>query len=178
MGTALAAVTLLLVASNGGAAARPLRALVLPVDEDFLPADEDPGVRERALLEGFARAQGRTLELVPVERIADLEPALAAQRGDLIGVGLVVTKARAQRLAFTRPVRAVDEVLVGRRGAKDAPRRLAALAGRTVAAPEGSSYAETLGRWARRRRGWWWTWCRTWRAPTRWRGRWRTGNGR
>lgn len=145
MGSLLTAVTLLCVAADGGVAApRPLRALVLPVDEDILPGDEDPAVHERALLEDFARAQGRPLELVPVERIADLEPALAEKRGDLIGVGLVVTKARSERLAFTRPVRAVDEWLVGRRGAKDAPRSPAALAGRTVAVPVGSSYAETV----------------------------------
>lgn len=138
---ALVAVTLL--AADGGVPPAKLRVLVRQADE-FLPPQADPVARELELLGAFAAQNGYSLERVPVERYAELIPALLDGRGDVIAAGLTVTKERQRDVAFTRPTRSVDELLVGQKGAKGLPKKPADLAGRRVAVPKGSAFVETI----------------------------------
>ncbi|MDP1822255.1 MAG: transporter substrate-binding domain-containing protein [Archangium sp.] len=122
----------------------PLKVLVRAGNDDFLPPQADPARFELQVLEAFAKAQGRAVELVPIDSFAELIPSLLAGRGDVIAAGLTITDTRKKQVTFTRPTQAVDEVLVGRRGAVNPPKTVKDLAGRTVVVPKGSSFVETL----------------------------------
>ena len=124
--------------------AAPLKVLVRAGNDDFLPPQADPARFELEVLDAFARAQGRPLEVVPVDSFAELIPSLLAGKGDVIAAGLTITEARKKRVAFTRPTQAVDEVLVARKGAANPPKSVKDLAGRTVVVPKGSAFIETL----------------------------------
>jgi membrane-bound lytic murein transglycosylase F len=126
------------------AASPPLRVLVRAETDDFLPPQTNPVHRELALLEDFARAEGRRFEVVPVSRFADLIPALLEKKGDVIAAGLTVTSERKKLVAFARPLLSVDELLVGKVGATGLPKNAEQLAGKTVHVPKGSSFVETL----------------------------------
>lgn len=124
--------------------AAPLKVLVRAGNDDFLPPQADPARFELQLLESFAKAQGRAVELVPIDSFAELIPSLLAGKGDVIAAGLTITEARKKVVSFTRPTQAVDEVLVARKGATNPPKSVKDLAGRTVVVPKGSSFLETL----------------------------------
>jgi membrane-bound lytic murein transglycosylase F len=126
------------------AAAPPLRVLVRAETDDFLPPQANPVHRELELLEAFAKAEGRALELVPVSAFAELIPGLLGGKGDVIAAGLTVTAERRKQVAFTRPTRAVDELLVAKAGAAGLPKSVEQLAGKTVHVPKGSAFIETL----------------------------------
>jgi membrane-bound lytic murein transglycosylase F len=76
--------------------------------------------------------------------VAELEEALLKKQGDVIAGVVAVTKARQARMAFTRDHATVDEIVVGRRGAPGLPKSEAELAGKVIAVPRGSSWAEAL----------------------------------
>ena len=99
-----------------------LRILVVG-DEDDPPIQHNgtPAALDRDLAEDFARRQGLKLEIVWVERRHDVLDELLAGRGDVAATGLTVTPERAARVTFTDPIAIVDEVLIGRKGAKSAP---------------------------------------------------------
>ena len=119
-----------------------LRVLVVG-DEDDPPISRDgtPAALDRELAEDFARRQGLKVEIVWVERRHDVLDELLAGRGDVAATGLTVTAERAARVTFTDPIAIVDEVLIGRKGAKKPPRAPADLAKRTVSIPTGSVFA-------------------------------------
>jgi membrane-bound lytic murein transglycosylase F len=122
----------------------PLKVLVLSGNDDFLPPQADPTRFELQVLEAFATSQGRPMELVPIDAITELIPSLLEGKGDVIAAGLTITDARKKLVTFTRPTQAVDEMLVGKKGAPNAPKTVKDLAGRTVVVPKGSSFLETL----------------------------------
>lgn len=124
--------------------AAPLKVLVRAGNDDFLPPQADPARLELERLEAFALVEGRSIETVPVESFADLIPALLAGKGDVIAAGLTVTEERKKLVHFTRPTLAVDELVVGRRGAPKLPRSVKELAGRTVVVPKATSFLESL----------------------------------
>ena len=124
--------------------AAPLKVLVRAGNDDLLPPQADPARFELELLEAFAKAQGRPLELVPIDSFAELIPSLLAGKGDVIAAGLTITEARKKLVTFTRPTQSVDELLVARKGAANAPKTVKELSGRTVVVPKGSSFSETL----------------------------------
>lgn len=126
--------------------APPLRVIVRQDVDDFLPPQANPVHRELDLLTAFAESEKRTLELVPVASFSDLIPALLANKGDVIAAGLTVTDERKKQLTFTRPTLSVDELLVAKSGAPNAPKTPEQLKGRTIVIPKGSSYVETLGK--------------------------------
>jgi membrane-bound lytic murein transglycosylase MltF len=73
-------------------------------------------------------------------------------RGDIAAANLTITPARRQKADFSRPYLVdVDEVVVTNRNVA-APASLAALEGKRVLVPAGSSYAEHLGRLAEAQR--------------------------
>jgi membrane-bound lytic murein transglycosylase F len=128
-----------------------LRVLLDGAEEGFLPRQGMPREQDRLMLERFARRHGLKAEFLVVERFDRLLPLLLEGRGDLIAASLTVTKEREKQLAFTRPVAVVSEVVVGRRGAPDLPKRPEDLAGRTVHVRESSAFAETLRALAEKR---------------------------
>ena len=120
-----------------------LRVLVLGPSSTELPRGT-PGFTEAELVQDFAERQRLRVLEIPVGRVDQLIPALLAGKGDLIAVGLTVSSADAQRVAFTQPLRVVDEIVVGKKGARGLPARPADLAGRQVAALAGSAALEAL----------------------------------
>jgi len=124
-----------------------LRVLVVG-DEDEPPIQRDgtPAALDRDLAEDFARRPGLKLEIVWIERRHDVIGELLGGRGDVAATGLTVTPERAARVSFTDPISIVDEVLVGRKGMKNAPRAPADLAKRTVSIPTGSVFEASLAK--------------------------------
>lgn len=81
-------------------------------------------------------------EIIPVSD-GELIPMLVAGRGDLIAARLTRTPERETSVAFSRPYRTVDEVVVQRRGGP-AIERLADLSGLSIAVRRSSSYYDSL----------------------------------
>jgi len=127
-------------------AAPPLRILTLrqPEGPDFLPRSGLPESAELELAEQFAASEGRPAEVVFVDALADLIPALLQGRGDLIAANFTVTPERKNRVVFTTPVTFVREVVVGRRG--ETFENAHGLGGRSVVVRAGSSFERTLER--------------------------------
>lgn len=123
-----------------------LRVLVQRGEEDFLPRRGTPALRDVETAEAFARSLGVSAVFVVIEAYDELIPALLEGRGDLIAAQLTVTPGRREQIAFSRSTFGVAEILVGRRGAKDSPKTVEELAGRTVHVRKSSSYAETLAK--------------------------------
>ena len=121
-----------------------LRVLIDGTEEDSLPREGMPRAQNRALLERFAQKHGMSVEFLAVQHFDQLIPQLREGRGDLIAADLTVTPERAKEVAFTRPLARVSEVVVGRRGAQDLPRRPEELAGRTVHVRGSSTFAASL----------------------------------
>jgi membrane-bound lytic murein transglycosylase F len=120
-----------------------LRALVVAESSGELPRSF-PGFTDATLVREFAERQGLKLQEIPVGRTDQLLPALLAGKGDLVAVGLAVTKSDTSRVAFTQPLRVVDEVVVGKTGSPGLPRRADELAGRKVSVLPGSAAEEAL----------------------------------
>jgi membrane-bound lytic murein transglycosylase F len=111
----------------------------------YLPREGWPVDEQHRAAERFARSQGLEPELVPVEGLAQMIPALLAGRGDIIAANLTVTDRRRERMAFSLPLTNVrQQVLVSStrddiRGGRD-------LAGRRVMVDPGSVFWERLAR--------------------------------
>lgn len=121
-----------------------LRVLVFGSEEEFLPRAGSPKARDRELLAEFADRAGLRLELVVEDDFDRLFPRLLEGEVDVVAHGLTVTPERKQVVAFTRPVATVRQLVVGKKGAKGNPRRVAELSGRTVTVHLRSAYAQTL----------------------------------
>ncbi|MGD8956354.1 MAG: transporter substrate-binding domain-containing protein [Chromatiaceae bacterium] len=79
----------------------------------YLPREGWPVDEQHRAAERFARSQGLQPELVPVEGLAQMIPALLAGRGDIIAANLTVTETRRERIAFSLPLTHVrQQVLV------------------------------------------------------------------
>ncbi len=121
-----------------------LRVLIESDAEDFLPRHGASNARDRRLAEEFAQRQGLKLELIQVDAFDELLPALREGKGDVVAADLTVTRARSELVAFAWPLRSVNEIVVGRKGATGLPRSVAELAGRELHVRESSSFAETV----------------------------------
>ena len=123
---------------------------VLTVTADDTPESATlPVTHEIDMLRRFARSQGRELELVRLDRLDALIPALLEEKGDVAAANLTITPARKKRVAFTRPVAFVHEQIIARRG--DNPEKAQDIAGRSVVVKASSSYAATLRKLKKRR---------------------------
>ncbi len=121
-----------------------IRILVYGQGEDVLPrAGASMGSGERRALR-LAEQLGLEADLIAVDRFGDLIPMLLEGKGDLIAARMSVTKPRREKVAFSRAVKAVDEVLVTRRGDAAAPTSIEGLSGKTVVVRPSSAYRETL----------------------------------
>lgn len=79
----------------------------------YLPREGWPVVLQHEAAEAFARSQGLEPVLVPVDRFADVIPALRDGRGDVIAANLTVTDRRRELIDFSVPLTTVrQQVLV------------------------------------------------------------------
>jgi ABC-type amino acid transport substrate-binding protein len=95
-----------------------LRVLGVPDDKegDFLAMKAGTPIGfDVEILLAFARSEGVRLELVPLTEWAALGPALAADKGDVIGGRYTASPARAHRYAFTDEVFPTRTVVVTRK---------------------------------------------------------------
>ena len=109
----------------------------------YLPRAGWPVEAQHEAAEQFARSQGLEPELVPVERFADMIPALLEGRGDIIAANMTVTAARRRRIAFSVPLTSVRQQVLVASDRTDVA-AVADLAGRRVMVDEGSSFWERL----------------------------------
>jgi membrane-bound lytic murein transglycosylase F len=114
-------------------------------EADYLPRAGDPRAAERALAEEFAARLGLRAEFVSVAEQDDLISELNEGHGDVIVGSLAITAGRSQRIAFSRPIRFVDQLVVVK-ATDTSVQELADLEGQEVTVREGSSYAEALDR--------------------------------
>ncbi len=121
-----------------------LRVLVEGTEESFLPRQGMPKAQDRELLARFAEKHGMAVEFLTVQGFDKLIPLLREGRGDIIAADLTVTPERAKQVAFTRPLARVSEVVVGKRGAANLPRKPEDLAGRAVHVRASSTFAASL----------------------------------
>jgi ABC-type amino acid transport substrate-binding protein len=83
-------------------------------EADYLPRIGDPRGAEQALANEFAKKLGLTAQFVPVAGQDDLVTELTAGHGDVIVASFAITPSRAERVAFTSPIRFVDQLVVVR----------------------------------------------------------------
>lgn len=121
-----------------------LRILVPPRTEQSLRRPESDVRLERELAGHFAQRFEVDAQIVEVGEYEQLIPELLAGRGDIIAGQMTVTEVRADKVAFTRPVTTISEIVVGQAGVEGLPRSAAELDGKTIHVPEGSAYLETL----------------------------------
>ena len=121
-----------------------LRIAVLPQSPVPIQRAATPAGRDQFLAERFARSLGLAVRWIPTEARDELMDLVERGEADLAAGNLTVTESRRRRLAFARPTRTVDEVLVGKKGVAGHPRDLGELRGRKVYVWENSSYAESL----------------------------------
>lgn len=109
----------------------------------YLPRKGWPVEAQHEAAEDFARSQGLTPELVPVESFAEMIPALIAGKGDIIAANLTITEARRRKIAFSVPLTTTrQQVLVARQ--RDDINRVEDLAGKRVMLDPSSSFWERL----------------------------------
>jgi len=112
-------------------------------EADHLPRNGDPRAAERGLAEELATRLGATPTFISVAEQDDLITELNDGHGDMIIGSLAITAERSKRVAFSRPIRFVDQLVVVRTS-DTSVQELADLAGRDVTVRESSSYAEAL----------------------------------
>jgi membrane-bound lytic murein transglycosylase F len=141
---ALTCVALLLAAADlkDVVKTKQLRILVHGA-QDYLPRRGDPRLAEQYLASELAKKLGVEPVIVPVAEQGQLIDELLAGHGDLIASSLAVTPERSAKVAFTRPVRFVRQVVVVGAGDKSL-KAVDDLAGKTVTVRPSSSYAATL----------------------------------
>ncbi len=121
-----------------------IRVLVPSTEEAFLPRQGAPGALDRRLVRDLAARHDLEVEFILVPEHDQLMPLLLEGMGDVVAAQLTVTESRAEDVAFTWPLRTVEEILVGRAGDEDPPESLEDLNGRQVHVRPGSAYADTL----------------------------------
>ena len=112
-------------------------------EADYLPRAGDPRAAERSLAEDFAARLGLSPVFVSVAEQDDLVSELNEGHGDVIVGSLAITPERSKQIAFSRPIRFVDQLVVVR-ASDTSVQQLSDLAGQEVTVREGSSYAESL----------------------------------
>jgi membrane-bound lytic murein transglycosylase F len=110
---------------------------------DQLPRNGSPDRAEQDLIALFAESQDVAVATVAVETFTDLFDHLAAGKIDIAAARITVTEQRKAKVAFTRPLKVVSEMVVGRDGGP-APTTIEELSGKTIHVRPGSSYATSL----------------------------------
>jgi membrane-bound lytic murein transglycosylase F len=121
-----------------------VRVIVAGSGESFLPRQGMPASADRDLAIEFATRHSLNIQFVIAAGHDQLLGLLEEGKGDIVAAQLTATKTRSERVAFTRPLFTVSELVVGRKGDANLPRAVADLAGREVHVRKSSSYADTL----------------------------------
>ncbi len=108
----------------------------------YIGADGETGF-EYDLAQAYAEHIGVPLEVITVDTVADLIPALEAGRGDFIAANLSRTGDRMVRLRFGPSYKTIQPVVVYRRGTRK-PDSLSDLRTGDLVIPAGTSYAAWL----------------------------------
>ena len=109
----------------------------------YLARDGDPRVAEQALASEFAKKLGLEPLFVPVAEQEDLISELNEGNADVIVASLAITPERSERIAFSRPIRFVDQLVVIR-ASDTSIQSLEDIDGQGVTVRASSSYAESL----------------------------------
>ncbi|MCP4502635.1 MAG: transporter substrate-binding domain-containing protein [Deltaproteobacteria bacterium] len=116
-----------------------LRVLTLEQRGSFLQAG---GVDDRVLVQEFASANGMQIQFLESNTLKGLFERLAKGEGDLIAARISATKERKKKIAFARPTRVIDEVIVGRQDASVS--NFKELAGKNVKVWRNSAHVSAL----------------------------------
>jgi membrane-bound lytic murein transglycosylase F len=108
-----------------------------------------PEAQELQLARDFAASQGLSFELISVDSLEALLPALLAGQGEIAAANLTITPMRRKQVSFTTPVTFVREVLIARTG--EVPEDRQALGGREIGVIPSSSFHATLQKLLKRR---------------------------
>jgi peptidoglycan lytic transglycosylase F len=114
---------------------------VTSAEQTFFVSDAPRGGFDWEMLEGFAKLQKVSLELVAIDAWDELIPALLKDRGDLIAGGFTATDPRRKQIAFTAETFPTRSVVVSRGRKVEA---LADLKREKVGTIRGSSMIEDL----------------------------------
>lgn len=84
------------------------------------------------------------IKFLLVKSISDVIPTLLKGKANIAAANLTVTKLRQQLVQFSKPYQETQQQLVYNSEAGDKPKNIAALSGRKIAVPAGTSFAERL----------------------------------
>jgi ABC-type amino acid transport substrate-binding protein len=124
------------------AAAQPLRVLAFESEPFFYLEGGQPAGLEYEILDYFARAHGRPLEIIWEEQFDALLPGLVAGAGDVAAGTITITPEREAQVDFSSSYFPVRVILVEPEGETTADLR--DLAGATLATIAGTTYEEIL----------------------------------
>jgi len=112
---------------------------------DRLPRTGSALEREWQLISQFAAGQGLEPQVIYLDNVADLFPALLAGKGDIVGANITVTPQRKKKVIFTAPFAYTREQLVISAAGKPL-RSLKELKGRSIAVQAGTSFVDKAGK--------------------------------
>lgn len=84
------------------------------------------------------------IKFLLVNSISDVIPTLLKGKANIAAANLTVTKMRQQLVQFSNPYQETQQQLVYNNEVGDKPKNIAALSGRKIAVPAGTSFAERL----------------------------------
>jgi len=123
----------------------PLKVLVVPEPdrpEFFATQGKNPGF-EREILEGFAKVNKLTIEVVTVPKWEALTPALTEGKGDVVAGHVTNTEERREHIDFTQGLLPTRSVIITRKP-KPAITTLKQLQGEKIGAIKGSAVLDDL----------------------------------
>lgn len=84
------------------------------------------------------------IKFLLVNSISDVIPTLLKGKANIAAANLTVTKLRQQLVQFSKPYQETQQQLVYNNEVDDKPKNIAAISGRKIAVPAGTSFAERL----------------------------------
>lgn len=124
------------------ARAESLRVVTTSMAPFFYMDNGEPGGIEYDILRYFAKAEGRSLEVVWVDSFKEVLPALDRGDADVASAAITITEARRQRFDFSAAYFPSQLVLVQR--SADKATDLASLEGRRIGVLAGSTSVEAI----------------------------------
>ena len=124
------------------AAAAPLKVLAYPTPPFFYLEAGKPAGLEYDILEYYAKATGRTLQVAWTDQFDSIVDAVVDGQADVAAATLTITPERLQRVSFSTPYFPVRVMLVEPRGQNTTA--LSQLSGATLATIKATTYEEIL----------------------------------
>jgi len=124
------------------ARAESLRVVTTSMEPFFYEENGEPRGIEFDILRFYAKAEGRTLDVVWVDSFKDVLPALERGEADIASAAITITEVRKKRFGFSSSYFPSQLVLVQR--ATEASKDLASLSGSRIGVLAGSTSLEAL----------------------------------